>query len=358
MKFRYLVVFAALAFMASCSNEENVQVASADDDAWVYDESLPVPVTFAAPHVAVQSKAAMTNETFKTAKIGLWGLSNGTEAWNATVENSTVLIPNAEITLVDGQIQLENEYYPMDSKENFSFYGYYPYCSFSADYLTVDNEGRAISALYRGIGDIDILYAFAEATPREYESVTYEGFNAKYIRAIRKNGEEETYKPKLEFKHVLTGLDFVVKKPEGASDVAMTLKALSVLNVATEVRLTVASKYTPENNGTLTGTSTGNVSAKQSGNATLDAAITEEGVKLDRLMLVPGNQYQISLTVNDGVKDNVIDENLIVKLPEDAQFEAGKYYTLEVLVNSPEEVSINVVYTDWVEGGQGGSIEI
>ena len=109
---------------------------------------------------------------------------------------------------------------------------------------------------------------------------------------------------------------------------AMTLKALSVLNVANEVRLTVASKHTPASNGTLTGTSTGNVSAKQSGNATLDAAITEEGVKLDRLMLVPGNQYQISLTVNDGVKDNVIDENLIVKLPEDAQFEAGKYYTV------------------------------
>ena len=357
MKFRYLVVFAALAFMASCSNEENVQVASVDDDAWVYDESLPVPVTFAAPHVAVQSKAAMTNETFKTAKIGLWGLSNGTEAWNATVENSTVLIPNAEITLVDGQIQLENEYYPMDSKENFSFYGYYPYGSSSAGYLTVE-AGRNIYALYRGIGDIDILYAAALAEDREYDGVTYEGFNAKYIRAIRKNGEEETYKPKLEFKHVLTGLDFVVKKPEGASDVAMTLKALSVLNVANEVRLTVASKHTPASNGTLTGTSTGNVSAKQSGNATLDAAITEEGVKLDRLMLVPGNQYQISLTVNDGVKDNVIDENLIVKLPEDAQFEAGKYYTLEVLVNSPEEVSINVVYTDWVEGGQGGSIEI
>ena len=296
----------------------------------------------------------MTNETFKTAKIGLLGLSNGTEDWNATVENSTVLIPNTEITLVDGQIQLGNKYYPMDSKENFSFYGYYPY---SAGYLTVE-AGRNIFALYRGIGDIDILYAFAEATPREYESVTYEGFNAKYIRAIRKNGEEETYKPKLEFKHVLTGLDFVVKKPDGASDVAMTLKALSVLNVATEVRLTVASKFSPENNGTLTGTSTGNVSAKQSGNATLDAAITTEGVKLDRLMLVPGTEYQISLTVNDGVKDNVIDENLIVKLPEDAQFEAGKYYTLEVLVNSPEEVSINVVYTDWVEGEQGGSIEI
>ena len=343
--------------MASCSNEENVQVASVDDDAWVYDESLPVPVTFAAPHVAVQSKAAMTNETFKTAKIGLLGLSDGTEDWNASVENSTVLIPNMEITLVDGQIQLENEYYPMDSKENFSFYGYYPYCSSSAGYLTVE-AGRNIYALHRGIGDIDILYAFAEATPREYESVTYEGFNAKYIRAIRKNGEEETYKPKLEFKHVLTGLDFVVKKPEGASDVAMTLKALSVLNVATEVRLTVASKFSPATNGTLTGTSTGNVSAKQSGNATLDAAITEEGVKLDRLMLVPGTEYKISLTVNDGVKDNVIDENLIVKLPEDAQFEAGKYYTLEVLVNSPEEVSINVVYTDWVEGGQGGSIEI
>ena len=357
MKFRYLVVFAALAFMASCSNEENVQVASVDDDAWVYDESLPVPVTFAAPHVAVQSKAAMTNETFKTAKIGLLGLSDGTEDWNASVENSTVLIPNTEITLADGQIQLENEYYPMDSKENFSFYGYYPYCSFTSGYLTVE-AGRTISAIYRGIGDTDILYAFAEATSREYESVTYEGFNAKYIRAIRKNGEEETYKPKLEFKHVLTGLDFVVKKPEGASDVTMTLKALSVLNVATEVRLTVASKFSPENNGTLTGTSTGNVSAKQSGNATLDAAITTEGVKLDRLMLVPGTEYQISLTVNDGVKDNVIDENLIVKLPEDAQFEAGKYYTLEVLVNSPEEVSINVVYTEWVEGEQGGSIEI
>ena len=112
MKFRYLVVFAALAFMASCSNEENVQVASVDDDAWVYDESLPVPVTFAAPHVAVQSKAAMTNETFKTAKIGLLGLSDGTEDWNASVENSTVLIPNTEITLADGQILLENEYYP------------------------------------------------------------------------------------------------------------------------------------------------------------------------------------------------------------------------------------------------------
>ena len=54
MKFRYLVGFAALALMASCSKQENAQVA---DDAWVYDESLPVPVTFAAPQVTIESKA-------------------------------------------------------------------------------------------------------------------------------------------------------------------------------------------------------------------------------------------------------------------------------------------------------------
>ena len=82
MKFRYLVVFAALAFMASCSNEENVQVASVDDDAWVYDESLPVPVEFATPQILVESnagepgsKAAMTSNKWVGAEVGIFGLN-------------------------------------------------------------------------------------------------------------------------------------------------------------------------------------------------------------------------------------------------------------------------------------------
>ena len=54
MKTKYIIIgFAALALMSSCSKTrtEARQPALPDEDAWVNDETLPVPVRFAAPKV-------------------------------------------------------------------------------------------------------------------------------------------------------------------------------------------------------------------------------------------------------------------------------------------------------------------
>ena len=96
MKFRYMVVFAALAFLASCSNQENTQPApSGDEEAWVYDESLPVPVMFTTPQITVQSKAAVNDMV--GLEVGVFGLDRTGHWGEATSEN--VLMYNTIILI-------------------------------------------------------------------------------------------------------------------------------------------------------------------------------------------------------------------------------------------------------------------
>ena len=121
MKFRYLVGFAALALLASCSKQE-VQ----DEKAWVYDETLPVPLTFSMPKVVVQpTKAMIEGESMDGEKVGIFALANGSGDWTAS--GDLVMLYNQAGTVTtsgDGNAGTLNftstEYYPMTNDLNFS----------------------------------------------------------------------------------------------------------------------------------------------------------------------------------------------------------------------------------------------
>ena len=242
MKFRYLVGFAALALMASCSKQENAQVA---DDAWVYDESLPVPVTFAAPQVTIESKAVNPGklENLNGLDIGVFALATGEGAAGWTTADGA-FINNKMVTTgaEDGSITFNPViYYPMNSEQSYSFFAYYPH---------QDNGDVALAAHCEITFDItgytDILWSKAYATPLQ-DGLT--GYNAAYIRRLKaaENGADRM--PKLRFYHALTSLQFNAQL-DGASD-AVQLNTITV-KATKQAKLRLASSgaaldtWTPE----------------------------------------------------------------------------------------------------------------
>ena len=126
MKFRYLVGFAALALLASCSKD------APDEKAWVYDESLPVPVTFSAPRVMIQpTKAMIEGTSLDGYNVGVFALADGEGAWTGA-RGDLVMLYNETGTVTEegtgnaGSLKFSSTvYYPMSSDQNFTFYAYH-----------------------------------------------------------------------------------------------------------------------------------------------------------------------------------------------------------------------------------------
>lgn len=363
----YLTIISAAILVSACSkvaDDMNPGIAQVDDDAWIYDESLPVPVEFEMPGISVETKAPMTQDGFKSAKVCILGLSDGSgDPWLANTTNATTLIPNDHdgdfgFQLAEGQLGegFSGKYfYPMDNAEAFSFYGYYPANSMSSGWAYISETHSRVLVKYPIDGKTDILYAKSEARDYDTGSGVLKGFTGEYIRKIRQDKKESEYRPKLVFNHLLTRLDCTLKSVDASS--SMKVKDIAILNTANSVELTVADKFKNDIEGTLATKSTGNVSFRYQGETTFSAGagvpLTQEGVRLDPIMLVPGASYSCQLTFDNGQKSRPVE----LKLAE-GEFEAGKYYEMTFKVNSPEEVFIEIGLTDWQPGTGGGETEI
>ena len=353
MKFRYLVGFAALALMASCSKQENAQVA---DDAWVYDESLPVPVTFAAPQVTIESKAVNPGklENLNGLDIGVFALATGEGAagWTTTdgaFINNQKVVTGAE----DGSITFKPViYYPMNSEQSYSFFAYYPYQSENIALATHCEITFDIN------GFTDILWSKAYATPLQ-DGVT--GYNAAYIRRLKaaQGGEEKM--PKLRFYHALTSLQFNAQL-DGASDVvqlnSMTVRATSQAKLRLASSGAAVDTWTP----TWTPMGQGNISVRQeakgSSSGTLNITLTESPQEVgDIVMLVPGESYEATINMTIG-GDPYTFTVPVKRANEGDQFEAGYEYAMTIKVKSPEEVTIAETSLEPWKTTQGSNIEL
>ena len=140
MKIKYIIIgLVALAFISGCSKSRTEAQQAVNDEAWVNDESLPVPVTFSAPGVEIESKALITGTaTTEDMHFGVYGLattydepsSSHNPAWWDD-QPDTKLMEN--VKAVGGsefkfkQDDWSNDltvYYPMGSEKTFSFYAY------------------------------------------------------------------------------------------------------------------------------------------------------------------------------------------------------------------------------------------
>lgn len=359
MRLRYIVLILLTAFFISgCSKARTEQPAAPENStSWIWDETLPVPVSFGLPSVA--SKAPVT--TLEGAQVGILGLSYSPGNWATNSQNSITLIPNdwgsdansyGYTVNAMGEVELNDMYYyPMDNAENFTFFGYYPASSAYTGWVRIDGDSYKVK--FNINGTLDILYARSEA--KDYETTdgtVLKGFNGKYIRTINQDGVASEYAPVLVFNHILTRIDFSIKTDAGTG---LSIKSLKILDQTTSADLILAWKSDKTKEGNLAPQEYGDISVRYQEQSAFDLPLTDSPVDLDPVMLVPGQKYTCVLEYANGDKSPEFD----VTLPEQQDGEyAGKCYAVTLNVLSPEKVTLKATLTDWGEPIEVGEIPV
>ena len=362
MKTKYIIIgFAALALMVSCSKTRTEAqpdpVPDPDGEAWITDESLPVPVEFTAP--TVESKA-MIEDITEIKSAGVFGL-NKEGSWG-TEENDDVLIYNkeAQSSQVESTWKLSFNpavYYPMHNENNYTFYGYHPYTE------TVEYVGtRRYEATFE-IGNVDIVWAKAEAVPFEYNGAQYDGFNGRYIRAVENGygtGTEKVSTPHFQFEHMLTALVFNVVSADGTSLGNVRVKGIEV-DAYTQGTLLIADLYDTEWEGKVNPVSGSAGAVKvMDDNGTDEFNILPDGTTkpVGNVILIPAESYDMRLLLTTQPNLNGEPTPVEAVISREGGFEAGKRYNLTVKVYSPTEVEISVDVTPWDDVDDTPEIEI
>lgn len=349
-KLKYLVgVFVAAAgLMASCSKSApEVE----DENAWVHDSSLPVPVLFgSAAGVDAATKAIkngpVTGNVMNTLDVGVVAVaekqSDGTAVtWSENLDGS-ILIDNLGVTTTaTGAVVFSPKiYYPFGNKYAYSFYSYYPYTNAAGETATV--TGGAYSITYP-LGDTDILWASSVA--EDYNGTP--GYNAAYCRAVKLDGVDSQYYPKLQYSHLLTALVFrIVGKDSDIENYDVKVTGMQITGTSSEATLCIA-----DSNGTLSGVLTGNEDGGSIGFTDLDVAPTPTETELCTILAMPARNYTAAITLTvDGANQSTV-ELPLGSTDGRTRYDAGYIYYFTVTINNPQEITIvETGLTPWEPG--------
>lgn len=356
---------AAVLALFACSKAKQDVVAPApanNNGTAIENESVPVPIELGSGTVtkaAMIDAAAFANTKFGVLAIDVDAAStdankvllNGVEAGNVVPNGKTYSVTN----FTNGPY-----YYPLISKNNYTFFGY----------RTNEDDDYTLDATYNvndiALGYSDLIWAKAEATTlpsiTNFESYAgYKGFNAKYIRAIKAiAGEGDylagTYAPKLHFDHITSALSFNVKAADAAAETSLqnkaTLTGISLANVKKTANLAVLT-------GVLSTTATADTlvvkttAGADPTAATFVVAGTDFGAPLfilptaiDNPYANNGDGYSVILSLNVNGQAMKLDP-IKLTLPNNG-FEAGKAYKFTIAINSLEEIEIVTELEPWV----------
>lgn len=133
---------------------------------------------------------------------------------NAPIKIGTTGSTNAlsDITFVTNPDDLSGSltyYYPRSTTgyKNYMFWGYYPYAIDDSVHIATKDDSLAIVVKGSFDGTQDIMAYSTPAARLEEENV--EGWNAKYIRALRAKSTDNTYEfPTLAFSHLTSKLKY------------------------------------------------------------------------------------------------------------------------------------------------------
>lgn len=265
----FIYVFCVLAALAvGCSRTADVEMPDVtDEDAWIHDISLPVPVEFDLP----STKGVVDDLSDLVDNSSVFGIfAVDKKATDFSVQNSfSKDMFNRFCTYVGGDspslrfgYKGENRtlYYPVKSDTSFNFYTYYtrttelvslsdatPVLYDGDDIQAVSEASSTDAGIYVAISvarPYDVLYGAAEVDPY-VDGI--DGFNADYIRTTGK-------RPVFSFSHPAAGLGFRVQyDAEGSSAVGeyeyLELSALVFNNVPTKAVLCIVDLTNKNNNG-------------------------------------------------------------------------------------------------------------
>ena len=356
---------AALALLA-CGKTPNTPVEPGKDinSVEIENESVPVPIELGS---GTATKAAMIDAgNFATTKFGVLAIDvdpnapvtnkvllNGVEAGNTVPAGKTYSVTN----FTHGPY-----YYPLISKNNYTFFGYRT----NEDGTYTLNDDYAVTDI--ALGYSDIIWAKAEATtlPDPYASLS--GFNAKYIRAIKAiagTGDylAGNYAPKLHFNHLTSALSFNIKAADAAAENSLhnkaTLTGISLVNVKKTANLAVltgALSTTAEADELAVKTAAGETPAAAAfvaAGAVFGAPLFILPSAVDNPYANDGDGYSVVLSLMVNGQPMVLDP---IKLTEpnngdnvnpDYGFKAGKAYKFTISINSLEEIVIVTELEPW-----------
>ena len=347
-KFCLFICVAALCTVSCSKASQPVE----DTDKWVNDESQRVPVQFAS-RTQVETKAInygrIEGKTMNNLDVGVIAVaekqSDGTPVtWSESLDGS-ILIDNTMVTTSEtGEIAFTPAvYYPFGNVYAYSFYSYYPYTNAAGQ--AAANVGGTYSITY-DLGNTDILWANSVAT--DYEDL--KGFNAKYCRAVRQAEAQNTYFPRLQYKHLLTAIVFKVQgKDATIGDYDLKVTGVRILNTSTKATLTVANSQ-----GQSSGLLTGNEDGGSIGFDNLNVQLTTDASDACTILAMPASSYSAQISFDKGGNSSVL--NIA---NADGEFKAGFIYYFTVKVNNPEDVTIIATGLDeWQPGTTPGEGEV
>lgn len=348
---RLLLFSAVLPLLAAgCSKIDKVPTG----EEWVWDESLPVPISFeSGGGLDVETRAAITNENLSSTDLGLFALSvdkdnNNFPNWSGG--NESVLLQNEKVrTNAEGTIVVNNKYYPNDNQYNYSFYSYAPYSEevkVGSDRIRVEFD----------LGEADIIYGESHATKYDdaggLDSDSY-GFKASYIRRVKRE-QEEGKLPNITYNHMLTALNFNAKLEGSQSSIAV--KSIAILNTFTKATLFIADKNLSDGDqsGTIEGSSNDTLyvgGPDRDWNAWLHNDKYLDNPIGGGLFLIPDDSYEIQVTYKIMASaDNVIREDVVkATINMSGGFLAGTRYNVNMKIYSPERMEIDTDVASWEE---------
>lgn len=184
-----------------------------------------------------------------------WG---GNVKANAVPQGTGTESPYTQLVWADGHTR----FYPMSNWYAYTFYGYHPY---RADTLNVYVKATSDSITARIVidGYTDVLwgrtYRSASTTETDYAT---EAYSAKYFRDYRKaeaNTGKEDPLPVMEFKHVLSRINFKAKRGDEGSGTLFIKDIVLLGDIYKEVTLRVADQSTVTNDEETSDNVGGNV---------------------------------------------------------------------------------------------------
>ena len=390
----FLVMLVALA--AGCSKDVETEKKPVVN-AWIYDESLRVPIQFGLAEFGVKVKSTFNDlDDLSGQRLGVVAVDprkGWADAFGAKNESVVCLddeIVTCEYDDAKGRHMLQfsqPRYYPYQSTHNFSFFAYFKGENESAPVYEAD---RIRLPIPEGLwGNQDIVYARADAdtlyvkyseevnpssgepwgyvpaVKGEDATAFYTGFNASYIRYSAKDKPSEgpdhayaTHLPTLNFDHPATNIRFVAVLDENNStghDVVPTITSVGIKGeeIYTGADFNIVHKD-GEKEGVfdMSGYDKGTVMLRNGqGGEDFEFVPTFEGTSLgDGFFFQPisaDSPLTLVLTLDNGTRQETVE----VDIKSHVAFKAGFFYTYELRIYRSVEMEVAVAsVAPWLDG--------
>lgn len=386
MKKNFLFVMAAAAMLASCSKDAAVSepAGNGNENGVVdpTDPNSPVLVRLGAGGLGVDvTPTRGVVDSWNNTVVGIYALAKDADFTEWQAGDGSILLENEKGTITgnpDGSVTKEainiaEKYYPGSNDIHYTFYGYYPYAAADAegnDKTPPTNATGKVTKTFVINGSQDIMWGNAVAAKINNTAggEQLDGYNALYFRK-----GEGAATPDITFNHKLTQLNFKIKKA-GEFSTAGPDKQLSVtkieINTFPSLDLTIADKAETDNGKIAPTDAMGGAAdipvIKNDAGEAADAVIVdnidgESAFGTSMMVYTAGETqttYSAKVYLKMGADGEEVSSPITIKLAEDAAFEAGKSYNVNIAVNSMMKVEVNATLTKWQPGDNAEDIEI